>query len=202
MAKIVLKGEAREVSPKKSFTKKLRKAGKTPAVVYGYKQENSYITVSELELMKAFKSGEKVFTISTEAGDYDVIIKEIQRHPVTWQPLHVDFIKLVEDKEVAVKVPLVFKGTAFGVKNMGGVLLINSRHISVRTLPKDIPTSIDVDVTSLKISDTLHAGDLDLGTMKLESSKMQLLASCAATRASVSAQGAAAATATSTATEK
>ncbi|MBN1967747.1 MAG: 50S ribosomal protein L25 [Candidatus Delongbacteria bacterium] len=184
----VLKAVKRELSTKKSTRKDGRKNGMVPTVVYGFGQDNLFFDIDALSLMKVYKSGDKVITLETETESFNVIIKEIQRHPVTWQPLHVDLIKLVEGREVEVKVPLRYSGVPFGVKNMGGVLIINSRDTKVKCLPENIPNVIEVDVSPLKISETIHAGDLKLDNMKLSGNENQLLARCSATRASLSAK--------------
>jgi len=92
-----------------------------------------------------------------------VILKEIQRHPVTSHLLHVDLYEVDVSKPIAVTVPLHFTGKAEGV-TAGGILQTLMRDIKVECLPRDIPAFVEVDVSHLKIHDSVHSADIVLPT--------------------------------------
>ncbi len=179
----------------KNEIKKMRKEGKIPANYYAKGIDNSVYVLEEKDLLVALKSGNKVLTLETEDGDKKVIVREVQRHPVSWKLLHVDFLGLIEDKPVKLKVPLSFDGVPFGVKNMGGVLIVNTRTVDISCLPKDIPNKISIDVSPLKVKQTVHARDLQFDNLKIESNPEVLLCRVGVTRAAIAAKGAAAASA-------
>lgn len=188
MSEVVLKAESRE-TVKGLSTVSMRKQGWIPVNFYGYKIENRTMVVQEMDLLKAIRSGSKVIQLETADGTKDVVIKEVQRHPVTWKPLHADFYALAAEREIVLKVPVRFEGVSFGVKNMGGVLIFNSRSVEISCLPKYIPNEIIVDVTPMKIRDTVHAKDLKLDNIKIVSRPDQLMCRVTATRASLSETG-------------
>ncbi|MBT9148193.1 MAG: General stress protein CTC [Syntrophomonadaceae bacterium] len=91
-----------------------------------------------------------------------VLVKEVQRHPVTGRLLHVDFYRIQQGKKLIVSVPIALTGEAPGVK-IGGVLEHMLWEVEVECLPKDIPEKIEIDVSSLNIGDALHVRDLTIG---------------------------------------
>jgi len=188
MSEVVLKAESRE-TVKGLSTVSMRKQGWIPVNFYGYKIENRTMVVQEMDLLKAIRSGSKVIQLETAEGKKEVVIKEVQRHPVTWKPLHADFYALADDREIVLKVPVRFEGVSFGVKNMGGVLILSSRSIEISCLPKFIPNELVVDVSPLKVRDTVHAKDLKLENIRVVSRGDQLMCRVGATRASLSEAG-------------
>jgi len=188
MSEVVVKAESRDKVAGLSCVA-MRNQGWIPVNFYGYKIENRTYVVQENELLKAIRSGSKVITLETAEGKKDVVVKEVQRHPVTWNLLHADFYALAAEKEITIKVPLRFTGTSYGVKNMGGVLILSSRSVDISCLPQYIPNEIVVDVTPMKIRDTVHAKDLQLENIKIASRGDQLLCRVGATRASLSEAG-------------
>ncbi len=201
MSEIRLKASKRELVSKNEI-KKMRKLGKIPANYYAKGIDNIIYVVEEKELMAALKAEGKVITLETEDGDKKAVVREVQKHPVSWKLLHVDFLGLIEDEPVKLRVPLSFDGVPYGVKNMGGVLIIDTRSIEISCLPKDIPARISVDVSPLKLKQTVHARDLKFDNITIESRPEVLLCRVGVTRAAVSAKGAAkTTTVTETATE-
>lgn len=185
MVSFSLKAEKREKMAKNEL-KQLRKKGMVPVNVYGYKLDNEFYFVQENDVQKAIKSGVKVVKLETESGEKECIIREVQRHPVSWSVQHVDFLRLQEGRKVSFKVPVRYEGTAFGVKNMGGVLLINSRSIDIACLPEHIINEIVLDVTHLKLKETFHASDVNIDNIEVVSAPSTLLCSIAVTRAALS----------------
>lgn len=153
MAEITLQAEIRpEKSTKKALTD-LRKSKRIPAVVYGGKGTNLILTVSEKELLAALKVGgaNAIIHLKHAKGEDTVILKALQRHVVTSQPIHADFQRISMKEKIEVKVPLRIVGEAVGVRHHGGVLEHPLRELRVRCLPNAIPQSVELDVSSLDV---------------------------------------------------
>ncbi len=185
MVSFTLKAEKRKLV-KTNELKKLRKEGLVPVNYYGYKLDNESYFVDAIEAMKALKSGFKVITLQTEAGDKQCVVREIQRHPVTWDLTHIDFLALQEGRKVNFKIPLKFEGISHGVKNLGGVLLINSRSLEISCLPEHIVNELVFDVSKLKLKETIHANDVNIENIEVVSKPSTLLCSIGVTRAALS----------------
>ena len=166
MATLDLKGELRSVVGKEG-AKRLRRAQRIPAVVYGGQRGPVPVTVNPLELLKVLEAGENVLINLSLGGDGGqtslVILKELQRHPAKGQVLHADFQEVSMDRKIRVEVPLVFTGEAVGVKDKGGILEHTLRQLLVECLPLSIPERITVDVAGLDIGDALHVSDITVG---------------------------------------
>ena len=144
----------------------LRRDGKIPAILYGPNTEPLKLTIDQLELEPIFKSGavsQKLLKLKIDgvAGTSNVMIKEIQKHPVSHNLLHLDLYQVTMDQKIKVMVPVVTTGKCVGVE-MGGMLQIIRRELEVLSLPDRIPENITVDITDLDIGDSLHVEDLDL----------------------------------------
>lgn len=147
----------------------LRRTGAIPAVVYGEGHAPTAIALVAKDFARALHTaaGENVLiTLTVKQGDgaaqpdRTVLIKEIQHHPVTAQVLHVDFHQISLTKRIQVTVPLQFTGEAIGVKQDGGRLDHLLWEVRVECLPTEIPKRLDVDVSALKIGDSLLIKDL------------------------------------------
>lgn len=170
-----------DVLPRTEFTRatlrQLREQGRVPAVVYGSQTESLPIHVNEKDLAKISRRGRtEIFGLQVENGaNYPVLIKDIQEK--YGKILHVDFQQVSRNKPVRVKVPVQYTGTAVGTKS-GGVFQIQVTELEVEGLPDDLPSTIDVDVTSLDTGDKLLASDLKLPSgITLLASEEELLAS-------------------------
>lgn len=147
-------------------SKVLRREGKIPAILYGAKTEPVKLTIDKLELEPIFKSGavaQKLLTLEIEgAGDSrNVMIKEMQRHPVSHNLLHLDLYEVSMDQKIRVMIPVVTTGKCKGVE-MGGMLQIIRRELEVLCLPGQIPETITINVSDLDIGDSFHVKDLQL----------------------------------------
>lgn len=143
---------------------RLRRAGRVPAVVYGLGGENLTVTVPERELNQILHSDSGVNTVITlkvDGSDQLTLARQIQRHPVRGDLLHVDFIRVDPDVLVAAEVPVHLEGEPEGVR-IGGVLEQLVFTLSIEAKPSDIPNSIEVDVTALQIGDQLRVEELAL----------------------------------------
>ncbi|OGB93568.1 MAG: hypothetical protein A2Z31_03135 [candidate division NC10 bacterium RBG_16_65_8] len=164
MATVDLQGELRTETGKQ-VAKRLRRAQRIPAVVYGRQRGPVPLAVNPQELLSALESGENTLINLAVTGGATpqtslVILKELQRDPVKGRPLHADFQEISMERKVRVEVPLVLQGDPIGVKDKGGILEHTLRQLSVECLPIDIPEKIVVDVAGLDIGDALHVRDL------------------------------------------
>lgn len=164
MDKVKLAAKVRDVFGKK--TKKGKKEGFVPAVVYGKKIAPKSLWIKALDFSKLLKeSGESTMIELTidEKDNRNVIIYEIQKDPVTENFIHADFFQVRMDEEIEKAVELLYIGEAPAVKESGGVLVKNLDEITVRCLPADLPSEIEVNIESLKtFEDHICIKDLNI----------------------------------------
>jgi large subunit ribosomal protein L25 len=167
METVVLKVEDRQVTSK-GDSGRLRRSGKVPAVFYGPGKPGSPICVDAKEFRIKLDGLEGSHLIQLDGPGSAVnaklaLLKEVQRHPVTSAPLHIDFYEVDVNKSIEVTVPLHFVGKAAGV-TAGGVLQSLRREITVECLPQAIPEFIEVDVTPLALHESVHISEVPLPT--------------------------------------
>jgi large subunit ribosomal protein L25 len=160
-----LSAEARE-KVGKGASRVLRRAGRTPAVVYGEKQEPIAIHLEEKALVKALGTGHffnSIVELTVGGITVRTLPKDVAFHPVSDRPEHVDFLRLSADHAVHVKVPVVFVNEAAspGLKK-GGVLNIVAHELEIVATPDAIPDDITIDVTGLEVGATIHLHDVTL----------------------------------------
>ena len=166
MAEIVLEVSRREATGKET-AKKLRRAGKLPAVVYGGHRDPVSITVDEKDLSDLIRKSEhgarSVFLLHLAGSDQKrhAMIKDVVVDPITRKMQHVDFVRVLMDEKVRVAIPIHHEGTSLGVK-AGGMLDFQIRELHVECLPGQIPDEIKLDVAELNIGDVLRIQDLTL----------------------------------------
>ncbi|MDE0092256.1 MAG: 50S ribosomal protein L25 [Oligoflexia bacterium] len=156
------------VSPRKErgkANKKIRKNKLIPAIVYGNGQKNLAFSLdirsAEKYSKKEFEN--KIFSFDSEDKSLQglkVIKKAVSRHKVNHQPIHMDFLSLDMTKPIRVLVDLKFIGTPKGVKEENGVFNIILRSVELECLPNEIPSSIELDVSGLRLNQNIHASDL------------------------------------------
>jgi large subunit ribosomal protein L25 len=164
MASASLSAEARTETGK-GVARKLRSAGRVPAIVYGHAREPQALSLQTRELEKLLSSiatGSTVVELTLGGATTKTLIREVQRHPFKKQILHVDFQELVAGEKVTVEIPLVFVGTPEGVRLSGALLEQILHSIEVLVDPVNIPNHIDVDVTDLAMGHSLHVRELVL----------------------------------------
>lgn len=143
-------------------TKKLRREGFIPAVVYGKEREPKTVSVNNLELLKTVRDEGRNAIISLDIESdtaVDVMLHEYQTDPVKGDVIHVDFYVVDMKEEMDVEVPLRLEGEAVGAKE-GGVLQQPLYELQVRAKPRDIPEEIVVNVDELEIGDSIAIADL------------------------------------------
>src|SRR6185369_14907679 len=164
MASASLSAEARTETGK-GVARKLRAAGRVPAVVYGHAREpqSLSLTTRELEkLLSQISTGSTVVELTLGGATTKTLIREIQRHPFKRQILHVDFQELVAGEKISVSIPIVLTGVPDGVRMDGGILDQTMRELEIEVDPSNIPNHVEVDVTKLTIGSSVHVRDLQL----------------------------------------
>ena len=152
----------------KNEARRLRAAGRIPAVVYGTREdgrapEGVPVAVDPKEVLRILHSesgANTLISLRLDGGEARVIVRDYQLDPVTHRLLHADFYQLAMDREMVVSVPILVKGEAAGVKQQSGLLDFVTREIQVQCLPVDIPERIEVDVTELMLHQSIRVRDL------------------------------------------
>ena len=166
---VVLQVEPRSETGK-GAARRIRASGKIPGNVYGHGAEPTAVQADELQF-KALIS--KISTENTlidlKVGDGKpkaVLIREIQRHPYRSSILHVDFFEITAGEKIRVAVPVRLEGNPIGVRN-GGILQVIRYELEIECLPREIPSSFEVDISEMEIGDSLHISAIDTGDVTL-----------------------------------
>jgi large subunit ribosomal protein L25 len=165
MKEVSLSGSLRTNVGKKD-AKAIRNAGQVPCVIYGGENQQHF-SVSHVEMEKlVYTPNVYIIKINVDGKETKTIIQDIQFHPVTDKIVHVDFLELEDDKKVKVNIPVNLYGRAIGVLN-GGRLQQIFRRVKVFALPADLPDSIEVDITKLRIGHSIRIKDLATDTLEV-----------------------------------
>ena len=161
----ILEAQTREPG-NKNAARRVRVAGKIPAVVYGAGKDTAVIAVDPRQVMRILKSESghnTIFDLALGSGREKAMIVDWQFEPIKGKLLHIDLLRIAMDKVLTVTVPIVLKGEALGVKQDGGILEQLLREVELECLPADIPKSIEVDVSHLVFGIELRVKDLAHG---------------------------------------
>jgi len=164
MAIVILEGKIRNATGK-GPTRRSRRSGVIPGIIYGEGERSIPFETKydDFQTLIHTASGENVIVdlkLEGDSADMKAIIREIQRDPINGSILHFDLHHISMTEKVKVNVPVVVVGIPIGVKDFGGVLEHVLREIEVECLPTEIPAKIEVDVSALKIGDSIHVGEL------------------------------------------
>jgi large subunit ribosomal protein L25 len=180
MKTIEIKGSFRTELGKKS-SKEIRKTGNVPCVIYGkeknihfYAHENSFknlVYTPEAHLVK----------LSIDDKEYNVVLKDMQFHPVKDNILHADFIEIFDNKPVVINIPIKVTGDSVGVI-AGGKLSIKRRSLRVKGFAKDLPEVLPIDITELKIHEGVKVGELSFDKIELLDPKKSMVLTIATSR--------------------
>jgi large subunit ribosomal protein L25 len=146
----------------KGTARKLRSEGKLPAVMYGPGHDATSLTVDPVALTTLFrKTGDRntIVTLQVEGKDVPVLVREVQKHPVTRELVHVDFFQVTSERKVEVTIPVSTVGRAKGAL-LGGRIRLIRRSMRALCNYDNIPKTIEVDVTPLDIGDMVKASEL------------------------------------------
>ena len=151
----------------KGASRRLRRDGKVPGIVYGTSKDATMISLNHNEIMhhldnEAFYS--HILTLKVDDAKEKVVLKDLQRHPFKRTLLHIDLLRIKENETLNMRVPLHFinEEKCVGVKTDGGVISHVMSELEIVCLPKDLPEYIEVDMLEVKVGDTVHLTDLKL----------------------------------------
>jgi large subunit ribosomal protein L25 len=160
-----LRAEPRSTLGKK--VKDLRKQGIVPGNVYGHNLKSMALQLPEklVSQQLAAASHSTLFILELDGSRHNVLIKEVQRHPISRRVVHVDFFAVSMTEKLRTTVPLHFVGEAPAVRQFNGTLLTVVSAVEVEALPSDLPPGIEVDVSTLEtLDDAIVVGDLAVGS--------------------------------------
>src|ERR1700677_989816 len=154
----------REGKFNKNAARRVRVAGKIPAVVYGAGKDSVAVAVDPRVITKILYSDSghnTIFDLNVEgAAVVKAMIVDWQREPIKGHLLHIDLKRIAMDKMMRVSVPIQLVGVPLGVKSQGGILEHVLREVEIECLPNDIPSHLDVDVSALELNGAIHVSDL------------------------------------------
>ena len=162
MERFALQSEMRDDAGK-GIARKLRMAGRLPAILYGRKEAPLGLSLAEVDMRNILRKhpDSAIVDLSIGGGSaLNAIVRDVQRHPASGRILHVDLQRISLTEKIRVEVHVHLVGTAAGVKDQGGILEHGLRTVNVTCLPTEIPEEVTVDVTLLKIHDSLRIRDI------------------------------------------
>ena len=154
----------------KGAARQARFRHKVPAVVYGHGLPSQSLTVDAQALEQALTGIDPestLFELTIEGQKRSALIREIQRHPLRPDIIHVDFYEIRGEEKITLRVPVHLVGVPDGVRNGGGVLDQVTRDVEIEVLPRQIPERVELDVTALMIGNSLHVRDLKITDAKI-----------------------------------
>ena len=184
MKSVSINGVAR-VNLGKKFAKQLRNKEHVPCVIYGGDSEPIHFHAHTNEFRKIVYTPD-VFLIDITIDNTTIraTMSDIQFHPVTDKIIHIDFIKIIDGKSVKVNVPVSIIGNAIGVRN-GGRLALNIRKLLVEGLAENLPETIEIDITQLKIGHSVRVSDIAIDAISILSNPNDVVVGVKTSRAAV-----------------
>ncbi|MCL2191024.1 MAG: 50S ribosomal protein L25 [Treponema sp.] len=177
MSKVVLAAKNRQESGS-AVARRLRRSGRIPGVLYGRTGQSVPLDLDELEFTRGIKgvTESTIVQVEVDGKAHDVFVKDTQRNILDGKILHVDFYEVEKDALLRAKIVLVVNGNPVGVRE-GGILEIPRHAVEVECFPKDLPERLTVDISDLKIGQSVHVRDIPLGEgVKLVSSADKVVA--------------------------
>lgn len=166
----------------KQIAKRIRRDGKVPGIYYIHGENPISFSVDAKELRTALTHKSSILDVNLgQAEPAKCIIREVQWHPVSGVPLHVDLMGVRLTEEVTIEVPILLVGSAAGAKD-GGTLQQILRTLEIKCLPLDIPETINVDVSNLNIHDAIYVRDLKYEKIEILNDLEQIVVSVLAPR--------------------
>jgi len=142
-------------------SRRLRRTGKIPGIVYGHKQQCVPVTVDADELNNLVDTGARMLNIDLDGTTESVMVRNVQFDTFGEKPLHVDFSRVAMDEQIHIEVNIEFHGEPVGVRD-GGNLDLGIHQVNIACLPADVPEAIRAELSELNIGDTFHVRDLDV----------------------------------------
>jgi large subunit ribosomal protein L25 len=143
----------------KSELNKIRREGNVPCVLYGGQKEVHFFAPALSFRNLVYTPDTFTVELNVDGTVYNAVMRDIQFHPVTDRINHIDFMEYEDNKPFVINLPVKLKGTSEGVRE-GGRLVFKMKRVSVIALAKDLPDNIELDITKMKIGDSIKVGDL------------------------------------------
>jgi large subunit ribosomal protein L25 len=168
MQQTKISAEMRDKAGQRGILSAHRAGGRIPAVIYGLEKKPVSVTVDEKAIIAVIRANPNaIITISYQGGEDVVIIKAMQRHPVSDKYTHFDFQRISLTEKIKVKVHVKLVGECYGSKTQGGLVEHTMRELNVSCLPTEIPHEIEVDITDLHLNHSLRVKDVKPGKAEL-----------------------------------
>lgn len=171
----------------KRNTKLIRKEGNIPGVYYIKGTDSIPISASPKALKDLVYTNEMSMVELSIEGDnqvYDCFLKDVTFDPINSQVIHFDLLGVVQGQELTVEIPIVLLGTPIGVRQSGGILQHTMRGVVISCLPKDLPNSIEIDVSQLNIGDSISLKDIAQPQFEFKAPEDSMIVNVAASRVS------------------
>ncbi len=165
MKTIEINGVLRKELGKKS-TKQIRKEGNVPCVIYGNENNIHFYAPENIFKNLIYTHEAHLIKLKVDNQEYKAVLHDKQFHPVTDSLLHADFLQIYDNKPITIDIPVTAVGESEGVKE-GGELMIKRRHLKVRGMEEHLPEELLIDVTDLKIHNSIKIGDLSFDNIEL-----------------------------------
>jgi large subunit ribosomal protein L25 len=151
----------------KGASRRLRRAGKVPAVLYGGEGGPRSITLDHQQLLTLIdkeKFYSSIISVNVDAQSQPAIIRDVQMHPARNAVVHVDLQRVVESEKLRIHLPIHFKGEAAapGVKTQGGIVSHLMQDVEISCMPADLPEFLELDLSAMNLNETLSLGDIPL----------------------------------------
>ena len=170
----------------KKVAKAIRREGQIPCIIYGGGEEIAFSVDAKEVKPLIYTPNSYVVEINIDGKVETAVMREGQFHPVREQILHIDFYRVQENKPVAIAIPVRLTGNAEGVK-IGGKLALSARKLIVKAMVDQLPDEIVVDVTPLKVGQTIFVGDLKFDNLTFVTPATTAVCAVRVTRATRSA---------------
>ena len=152
----------------KNAMRRIRITGRIPGNFYGSNYDTIAVTFDEIAFRNAISQRKSLYTLVIEGkGEFEVIIREIQRDPVSERIQHVDLLGITRGQKITATIPIKIVGIPVGVRTDGGILEVLRRQIDVEALPKNLPEYIEIDVTDVEIGESVHVRDIVLEDVEI-----------------------------------
>ncbi|GAO45609.1 50S ribosomal protein L25 [Flavihumibacter petaseus] len=180
MKTITIEGQLRTDSGKKA-TRQLRSEEKVPGVIYGGAAEVNFAAPAKAFKALVYTPEFQLAEVKVDGKSYRCILKDLQFDKVTDELIHVDLLELVEDKKVIATLPLQLTGAPAGVKE-GGKLVVKMKSLKIKTLPKYLKSSVELDISNLQLNENVRVQDVKADNFEILNSPRIPIASVVMTR--------------------
>ena len=146
-------------------SRRLRREGRVPAVVYGLEQDPVNVSVAWPDLRQALTTDagvNAIITLEIDGAEQLSVVKDLQRHPVRRDVIHIDFLRVTADQQIEVEIPVVLVGEALEVTRANGMVDQTLYALTVSAKPADVPDEIEVDISEMTLGDSVHVADIVL----------------------------------------